>query len=100
MTSFYALTHIKKKNIVNVLKSINSILKKDGLFLMTIGRGNFEAIAENFMGTNQPVFGTAYFKYELEEKVKKAGLNIIYSKIDTTKYGSYKEKTIYLIAKK
>jgi len=99
ITAFYSLTHIKKGKLVNVLRMIRKMLKPGGAIFIEIGRGRFDAVANNFLGTGNPVYGTAYYGYELKDKIRAAGFNISYLRIDRTKFGRYSEQTIYVLAK-
>lgn len=92
--SFYAIFHTKREMHKNILRKINSFLKKGGYLLITMGVSEWEGKEDDFFG------GEMEWSHYGEEKnlelVKKANFEIIFSEVDT----SGNEKHLVILARK
>ncbi len=81
------LLHIKKEDILKVLRGLHKILKPGGILHVSVKQGKgVKAVAENISQNNERLF-TFFRKKEMEKLLKKAGFKIIFSKVvsDTLK---------------
>jgi cyclopropane fatty-acyl-phospholipid synthase-like methyltransferase len=93
VVSFYAIFHTKREQHKDILKKINSFLKKNGLLLITMGSSDWEG-REDFFGGEME--WSHYGKEENIKLVQEAGFEIILAEVDTT--GG--EKHLVVLAKK
>ncbi len=82
VVSFYAIFHTPREFHGNILKKINSFLKKDGYILITMGGNKWEGKESNFFGTD--MYWSHYGARKNRELIEKAGFRIILDEIDTT----------------
>lgn len=73
------LSHVPKKTIPNVLKSIHSSLKKNGYFYLTVRKGSGEGLQQDDRYGNIEKYWTYFEQDEIENFLKAAGFKIIES---------------------
>lgn len=97
--SFFALNHIPKVEFKKTLKICKKILKKDGLLLLGMVKGNDEGLFEGFYGKKLQLYGAGYTKKEIEDILSQTGF--IISKIETKHFEGkhFEEDNIYVLAK-
>ena len=75
------LLHIDKKDIPKVLKELYRVLKIKGKLHIRVKRGKGIKYKKEKLSKGEKRLFTYFFKYELENFVRKAGFKIISSKI-------------------
>lgn len=94
------LVHILKKDFSTVLKSFNRILKPRGKLDLRMKKGKgVKEVSENLSLYNKRIF-IYLSKTELEKLVKKAGFNILQSKLFPDELGRKEVKWIGIQAEK
>ena len=92
--SFYAIFHTPRETHGSILKKISSLVKNNGLLLITMGSSNWEGKEGNFFGGE--MFWSHYGKKENKKLVEDAGFKILLDEIDE----SGGEKHQVILAKK
>lgn len=75
------LLHVEKKDILKVLKSISRVLKTGGLLNIRVKRGKDSKALIDKLSQGSGRNFTLFYKYELEEYVRKAGFKMIKSRM-------------------
>jgi len=75
------LLHINKKDIPKVLESFFKITKPEGMVHIRLKRGNNTKIIVDKLSQNSSRQFTLFYKYELEQIIRKSGFKIIKSRI-------------------
>jgi len=92
--SFFALFHIPRTEHLKLLKRINSLLKKEGYILITLGAESIKyTVNQNFVGA--PMAWSSYSVGNNKKLVSKAGFKILMAVED---YRT--EKHLWILAKK
>jgi len=94
------LLHIKKKNILKVLKGFYKVLKFGGKLYISVKRGKGKTYKKDKLSSDEKRLFVYFFKGEIEEYVKKAGFKIIFSQIFSDDAGRKNIKWIRLFAEK
>ena len=81
VVSFYAIFHIPKEEHLDLFKKIHKYLKKDGIFLATLGYEEWEG-SEEFHGVT--MHWSHYNKDKNLDLVKEAGFKIIKTEVDNS----------------
>ena len=79
VVSFYAIFHIPREEHLELFKKIHKVLKKDGLFLTTLGYEDWVG-SEKFHGAT--MHWSHYGKDKNLELVKEAGFEIVKAEVD------------------
>ena len=75
------LLHVEKKDMLKALKSLHKVLKTGGVLNIRVKRGrDLKTVVDKLSQGKERRF-TFFFKYELENYVKKAGFSIVKSRI-------------------
>lgn len=94
VVSFYAIFHTKREQHSDILKKINSFIKKDGYLLITMGASDWEGRESNFFGGDME-----WSHYGVEKNIQiviDANFEVIFSEIDT----SGNERHLIIFARK
>ena len=100
---FFALFHVKKSEIPKVIKKFYSLLKKEGLLIISLGEAkkNKEEISTFF---KERIYYAGMKQKNLERIIKKAGFKVIYTKLLNHEYEKlgrkFKDKEFFVVAKK
>lgn len=95
-----SLLHIPKKNLPNVLEKIRSLLKKEGIFYLSIKKGKGELIEEDVRYNHVKKFWSFFEEDEIQNYLEQAGFEIIELFI-TEKKNSYQTHAfIHVFCKK
>ncbi len=95
IVSFFAIFHIPRTEHKSLLKKMHSLLKKNGLILITLGASDMKCDVENFVGSKM-----AWSSYSIEKNkklVEACGFEIIFS-LDDNRYEN--ERHLWILAKK
>ena len=94
IVSFYAIFHIPRTEHKKLLEQIHSLLKKDGMILITLGIDSMKCdISQNFAGA--PMAWSSYSVEKNKKLVQDAGFEIIVAAED---YRT--ERHLWILAKK
>tara|TARA_Y100000034_G_C6810723_1_gene364310 strand:- start:81 stop:674 length:594 start_codon:yes stop_codon:yes gene_type:complete len=94
IVSFFSIFHIPRTEHLKLLKKINSLLKKEGYILITLGAKSMNcAINPNFVGA--PMAWSSYSVENNKKLVERAGFTILMAVED---YRT--EKHLWILAKK
>ena len=100
--SFFALFHVSREEIPEVLKKFHELLKDNGYLVLSLGELKEEKEhVSSFLG--EKMYFTATTRKKLIKMLKGMGFKIIYFKFLFFKYGTEKEKTekeSFIIAQK
>jgi SAM-dependent methyltransferase len=96
--SFFALNHIPKDEFKKVIHSSKKILKKHGLLLLGMVKGEDEGFWKGFYGTKMELFGSGYKEKELIDILESTDFKIL--KIETRHFKGkhFEEDDIYILA--
>jgi len=94
------LLYVKKSEMPQVLKYFRSILKDRGLLFIGLKQGSGEKNITDKLSTKNERYFVFYQKQEIEQLVKKAGFQIIFSKICSDNVGRENLKWIFILASK
>ncbi len=97
--SFFALNHIPKDEFKKVMLSSKNILKKNGLLLLGMVKGDSEGFWKGFYGTNMELYGSSYSKKELTDILKSIGFEILKVGVEHFKGKHFEEDDIYILAR-
>ena len=100
VVSTFALNHIPKSEFKKVMKSCRIFLKKDGLLVLGMVKGNDEGLFDGFYGKKMTLYGAGYTKKELLGILRPIGFEILKSEITHFKGKHFEEDDIYIIARK
>lgn len=80
----FVFVHIPKEKISDVIKSINSKLKKDGIFFTVFTTSLIEGLQEEMLDRNYKYYAVNYSKDEIIGILEKNGMEIldVFSKIE------------------
>ncbi len=92
LVSFYAIIHVPKEKHANLFKEFHKILKPEGTMLISLGRTEWEEVAEYF---GAKLFWSHYGREQSLSLVKEAGFEIIFEEV--RERGG--EKTYFILAK-
>lgn len=93
----FVLLHLKRSEILSVLKRIYKILNQGGILFLSTKEGKGEIIEKEHLDEKLKMFETFFKQNELMDLVKKAGFKILKSKLDTDRKESA-EKIIIIYA--
>ena len=94
IVSFYAIFHIPRNEHKKLFKHIHSLLKKDGIILITLGIDSMQyAVNENFAGS--PMAWSSYSVEKNKKLVQESGFEILIAAED---YRT--ERHLLILAKK
>ncbi len=99
VVSFFALNHIPKEQFKEVMVSCKRFLKKGGLLLLGMVKGESEGLFEGFYGKKMSLYGAGYTKKELIDILKSNGYDILKTGIEHFKGKYFEEDDIYILAK-
>lgn len=92
--SFYAIFHIPRKEHKKLFHHMNSLLKKDGLILITLGTEDMKYdFSKDFVGA--PMAWSSYDVEKNKTLLQESGFDILIAAEDYTK-----EKHLWILAKK
>jgi hypothetical protein len=95
----FALLHLKRNEIKELLFKLKKILKSNGIFFIATKEGKGEILEKEHLNKRLKMFETFFKKDELEKICKDAGYKILESAIDSDRYES-DEKIIIIFLKK
>lgn len=70
------LSHIKKKELLTILKEFKRVLKQKGYLYISVKKGDKEGFETDEKYNNLPLYLAYYSKEEIENLLKKAGFTI------------------------
>ncbi|MBU2639865.1 MAG: class I SAM-dependent methyltransferase, partial [Nanoarchaeota archaeon] len=76
-----SISYVSKDELGGVLKKVNSILKSNGMFFVSVRKGSGEKTVKHEKVGEEEIFTTFFTKEELEEYLKKNGFEIMNSYI-------------------
>ena len=97
--SFFALNHIPKTEFKKTLRICRKILKKDGLLLLGMVKGEGEGLFEGFYGKKLKLYGAGYTKKEIKQILSLNGFDVLKIGIKHFKGKHFEEDDIYVLAK-
>lgn len=97
--SFFALNHIPKEQFKEVMVLCKRFLKKDGLLLLGMVKGESEGLFEGFYDKKMSLYGAGYTKKELIDILKSNGYRILKTGTEHFKGKYFEEDDIYILAK-
>jgi ubiquinone/menaquinone biosynthesis C-methylase UbiE len=92
--------HVPKIEIVKSLKEAFRVLKRGGIFAISVKLGEGELLREDKRYGNVKKFWSFYSKPEIETALKKAGFEILESYVDMPKKAYYTNAVVRTISRK
>ncbi len=94
------LLHIRKESILETLNGFRKILKSKGKLFITVKRGRGSKYVREKLSGDKQRFFTYFFKYEMEDFVRKSGFRILNSQISSDILGRKDVQWIIVEAEK
>jgi len=73
MVSFYSIIHIPKEYIKYAFKEFNRVLKKNGILLIAVHKGDSEEVIKEALGESTTLFLSKFNELEIIEYMTKSG---------------------------
>lgn len=96
---FFVLLHLKRKEVFQLLKRIQLILKRNGILFIATKYGRGEIIEKEHLDESLKMFETYFQRDEIEQLIRDAGFELLMTDLGYSRYGS-DEKNIVVFAKK
>ena len=77
-----SLLHISKKHLPKALREVRKVIKKDGIFYLSLKKGTGEMMQPDERYNSVVKFWSFYSKKEIETYLKKSGFKVIKSSIN------------------
>lgn len=96
------LHHIRKRDVLRVLKGFNKVIKKGGILYINAKHGKEEAQIVDTRYNNLPKFYSFFYLYELKDFLRKSGFKIIKGYLSKrSKYSRFRTKNqVEVLARK
>jgi len=79
--SAYALIHIPAEEVVSTLKESKRVLKKGGMILIIVQKGEADKFIDEPLKPEEKIFVNLFSKRRLRNYLEKAGFKVIYEKL-------------------
>ncbi len=97
--SFFALNHVSRAELKEILRQCRKVLKKDGFLLLGMVKGKGEGLFGGFYNKNMQLFGAAYTEKELREVLVSSGYITLKMGVEHFKGKHFEEDDIYVLSK-
>ncbi|MBN2052900.1 class I SAM-dependent methyltransferase [Candidatus Woesearchaeota archaeon] len=98
--SFFALNHIPKTEFKKTMNICKKILKKYGILLLGMVKGESEGLFKGFYGKKMELYGAGYSMSEIIKVLKLSKFRILKTGIEHFKGKYFEEDDVYVLAKK